>query len=450
MAEILRRNGANTINVSIRHAKPDPGTLLAWAREECFAFVLYYKQDTSPKARRHVARWTRELIDAAIANQGAYYLPYQIWATDDQFHQAYPRANDFFALKAKVDPTNKFRNKLWDAYYHPAASQPETPTKNATERLAAMPDYRREEAQTYLTLPEWNLVYQPAEYAQFISQHPPSGFPYFGSVGSFWGMYKDVTSATKKYPFNWGYHVMVFVIGSSFTVENTLKGLYENTIGRIAEWTSRDQRTDEDRFAADVAQRYADFLHATPWYEFPFFDHMLRLWREVPLTGAAPIRKWERRAALSLEYLAKAQYAFLIRLSTKLTYGEEDNEILALVENEAAASPHETKMVIVERYADASLVSLPRYDEFAAVVDRLSRQGVRFREVAGNREIVLTAIVPLDWRPNFPSGEPILTQPILSDATRKRVGLAVPVASLHSVLPALEAGGAKLEHIYDY
>lgn len=119
MAAILQRHQVNAINVSIRHANQDPGTLLAWARGEVFAYVLYYKQGTSDADRQSVAVWTRELIDAATSFGGAYYLPYQIHATTEQFHAAYPNAHAFFALKKKLDPSNKFRNKLWDAYYKP-------------------------------------------------------------------------------------------------------------------------------------------------------------------------------------------------------------------------------------------------------------------------------------------------------------------------------------------
>jgi hypothetical protein len=46
-------------------------------------------------------------------------MPYQIVATKAQFLQAYPRAPEYFALKKKLDPTYKFRNTLWEAYYHP-------------------------------------------------------------------------------------------------------------------------------------------------------------------------------------------------------------------------------------------------------------------------------------------------------------------------------------------
>jgi hypothetical protein len=47
MVEILNRFGANVLNISIRHSRPDPGSLLSWARNEVFAFVIYYNQGTT-------------------------------------------------------------------------------------------------------------------------------------------------------------------------------------------------------------------------------------------------------------------------------------------------------------------------------------------------------------------------------------------------------------------
>ncbi|HJQ35794.1 MAG TPA: FAD-binding protein [Thermoanaerobaculia bacterium] len=117
MAEILQRHNVNVINISVRHAYADPGTYLAWAREEVFAFVLYYKQRVRENAKTRVGVWTRELIDAALSCGGTYYLPYQPHATHEQFHAAYPRAKELFALKRKYDPQFRFRNVLWDKYY---------------------------------------------------------------------------------------------------------------------------------------------------------------------------------------------------------------------------------------------------------------------------------------------------------------------------------------------
>lgn len=117
MSGILRKNNVNVINISIRHAKQDPGTMLAWARTEVFAFVLYYKQGTTQANKEEVKKWTQQLIDASVSYEGTYYLPYQIHATNEQFLKAYPNADNFFKLKKQLDPTNKFRNKLWDIYY---------------------------------------------------------------------------------------------------------------------------------------------------------------------------------------------------------------------------------------------------------------------------------------------------------------------------------------------
>jgi FAD/FMN-containing dehydrogenase/uncharacterized membrane protein YhaH (DUF805 family) len=117
MAEIFNRHQVNIINVSIRHAFEDSGSLLAWANEEVFAFVVWYKQKTSDAEINKVGVWTRELVDAALSVNGSYYLPYQVHATYEQFHKAYPKAQKLFDLKAKLDPDYKFRNVIWDTYY---------------------------------------------------------------------------------------------------------------------------------------------------------------------------------------------------------------------------------------------------------------------------------------------------------------------------------------------
>jgi len=124
MTEILRRFKVQVVNVSIRHAHPDPGSMLAWAQTEVFALVLYYKQRTSLADREAVAVWTRELIDAVLSCGGSYYLPYQPHGRVDQFYAAYPRARELFALKDRLDPNYRFRNSLWQKYYREEIDRP--------------------------------------------------------------------------------------------------------------------------------------------------------------------------------------------------------------------------------------------------------------------------------------------------------------------------------------
>lgn len=104
------------LNVSIRHAPADRLSLLPWAREEAFSFVLYYKQRTHAQAQKAVAVWTSELIDLALAYEGRYYLPYQMHATRAQFERAYPDAGQLRVLKRKVDLDGKLSNELWNKY----------------------------------------------------------------------------------------------------------------------------------------------------------------------------------------------------------------------------------------------------------------------------------------------------------------------------------------------
>ena len=75
LADVLQRRRVNALNVSIRHSPRDSTSLLAWAPTEVFSFVLYYKQRASERANREAGIWTRELIDAALANGGRYCRP---------------------------------------------------------------------------------------------------------------------------------------------------------------------------------------------------------------------------------------------------------------------------------------------------------------------------------------------------------------------------------------
>ena len=136
--EIFQRHNVNVVNISVRHAIKDPGSFLAWAREEVFAFVLYCKQGTEEHDKNKVAVWTRELIDSVIESRGAYYLPYQPHATPEQFHKAYPGAEKYFDLKRQYDPSFRFRNTLWNKYYRPTPENKRV--ENTSEFLAVDAD----------------------------------------------------------------------------------------------------------------------------------------------------------------------------------------------------------------------------------------------------------------------------------------------------------------------
>ena len=121
MTAILQRHRVQALNISLRHSPADRDSLLAWAREEVFSFVLYHKQDAGQHADDRAGAWTRQLIDAALLHGGRYYLPYRLHATREQFLRAYPEARAYAALKRQLDPQGRFANQLWDKYLPPTA-----------------------------------------------------------------------------------------------------------------------------------------------------------------------------------------------------------------------------------------------------------------------------------------------------------------------------------------
>ena len=116
MAAIFQQHQVNVLNVSVRHAKADPLTLLSWSPTEVFAFVVYYRQGTDAASQAAVGRWSRAMVDAAHAQGGRYYLPYQPSATPAQFARAYPGIAEFRRLKQQLDPHQRFSNSFWQQY----------------------------------------------------------------------------------------------------------------------------------------------------------------------------------------------------------------------------------------------------------------------------------------------------------------------------------------------
>ena len=79
---------------------------------------------------------------------------------------------------------------------------------SATASALTPKEHHRGPEQTYLTFPEWFLVFSPAEYAEYVKTEYPSDFPFWGHVRQFWQSYGAVARETTndKYQFNGGYH----------------------------------------------------------------------------------------------------------------------------------------------------------------------------------------------------------------------------------------------------
>lgn len=439
MKEIFNKNEVNIINVSIRHANADPGSFLAWAREESFAFVVYYQQGKSQEDREAVRKWTREIIDLVTSLDGTYYLPYQPHATQEQFEKAYPKFDQFVKVKKKYDPENRLSNNLWDKYY------PENKTKIKDE-ITKIKQYYRGEEQTFLTIPEWYLVFNPKEYADFLVSNNPSDFPFIDSLDEYWKLYDQVKFLTSKaYPENSEYMTMLQVIGVSTSIEYMIKGIYENTVGRITSLLTSERGTEEDKIIAMAHRAYSDLIYKKAWYEFDFSSWVSKIWSETSLFGENFIRKTERKLFFSAEFLIKDIYAMLIGAASKAAYEASDNFIYAIVSN-LGELPEGIKLISSED--NLSLIAIPRWGPFTELVPRLIDQGVHFQEISGNDEIVITGLFKDEINQELKDIS-LFESKLVSDLSIKRHAFLVPILSLHKVVNIIEENG-ELEHIFDY
>lgn len=446
MREIFAKHEANVLNVSVRHALPDPGTLLAWADEEVFAFVVYYRQGRTPADVAAVRAWSAAMIDAATALGGAYYLPYQVLESPQQFAAAYPRAQEYFALKARVDPDNRFRNRLWQQLYPPNVDALETTRRETTS-------YFRGEEQTFLTVPEWYLVWNPVEYADFLAAgNNPSDFPFLASIDEYWTLYDRVTKIAEqnRYGRNSEYVTMLRVIGASTTFEYVLKGSYEKTIGRFTRFMAGGEDTEEDRLIAQAHRAYASFIFDAAWYRYDFGDWLGKLWHETPFFGKNFVRKLERRLFFTLEYGGKAVYAKVIGFASRTAFGVKDDHIYFTLIAPAEDAPNPSGVETVRADARTRIATSLRWGPFTEAAAALAASNFDFVDVSGNRRIVVTAVGARDVEPPTDGAFELFESRVLSNDSLERHVLLVETRALAEFIRALPASGIELEHVYDY
>lgn len=114
---ILAKHEAMTLlNITIRYLYKDRETVLPYAKQDMFAFVLYWRITRDTATDERLGEVHRKLIDLTLALGGAFYLPYRLQYTQDQLQSAYPEINRFFKLKLKYDPTEIFSNSWYRKY----------------------------------------------------------------------------------------------------------------------------------------------------------------------------------------------------------------------------------------------------------------------------------------------------------------------------------------------
>jgi hypothetical protein len=309
---------------------------------------------------------------------------------------------------------------------------------------------RRDEVNSYLTYPEWSIVYGYDDLAGVMRASSESDFGYWRSIRGFWsGLCGVKKEASSRGRISFDYNSMLYTIGVSYTLEMGIKGLYETTVGRLTAWIRGPTRTPEDTYALQVADDYAAFLRQVPWYEFPFGQRLARFWIDTPLWGGNIVRKIERRVAFTLEYGSKALYAQLIKALAGLN--PAPLRLQSVVKGYAGGvSAIAKKIDVIKDVGNgAILIETQRYQEFTDIVGALAFVGVDFVEIAGNTNILVTIVAP-SGSPDPALGRRLFSVPIQARPGKVRIGTDVRVDRLGDFVRALPGAKLELEHVYDY
>ncbi|WBH15027.1 hypothetical protein [Sphingomonas radiodurans] len=305
---------------------------------------------------------------------------------------------------------------------------------------------RRPEARTWLTYPEWHIVYSAESLGRHLAAgRPPSAYDYGADVAGFWRSYCAINRIAAERPGTGEAKLMIYTIGISFTAEMAIKAAWENIVGRISE-TLGGWASPEDRYAARIQQRYAGFMHEIPWYRFGFGEALGGLW--ATQGDWSLVRRPERRVALSAEYGVKAIYAKALGAATGASLAPDALTLRMVVRARAA-----TLRTIDPRLkplrqlpGGATLVEAPRYAQFTDLITKLGARGIAIDDIAGNHTIFLTIRAPEALRPPAAT----LAMPLGDRPGWWRYGVTLPVGNLTRWIATARARGAQLEHVYDY
>lgn len=313
--------------------------------------------------------------------------------------------------------------------------------------LIVEPERQRREANTFLTYPEWHIVYAYDGLAETLKTGDEYEFDYWETVRDFWiadcaltrvaDMHGGADADTRR---------MVATIGISFSLEMGLKAAYEETFGHLTAWWRGPQKTSQDLLARDMAADYAAFLRQVPWYKYPFSRPLDQL-RALPVDG---VRGLERKLALGGEWRAKIAYAGAIAGAVEAT-GQAQLTIFSVI---TGLSPDQLAAIddvkIISSGAEGVVIETPRYDRFTHILAEAAQAGGNIREIAGNDDIMVTLTAAPDADTTLqPKGELIARLP-RTGFSGERLITSVKVQDLADLLRQTPIADPGVEHVFDY
>jgi len=202
---------------------------------------------------------------------------------------------------------------------------------------------------------------------------------------------------------------------------------------------------------------YAEFIHHTPFYEFPYFEELKRFWDVYANSWQAARQHasfWEVASSeynimnlfigtmMTVEYTAKG----IVSAPIAWFYGSDEHkeaETIHLIvkPDDIRLDQIDSRIHVVGEKDGLTHIEIPRYMPFKEILQKLSDHRVRFVSIAGQGLIQVDISTPEDL---IPEGSFFLYR--MDD----QISLEVDVKKLDRVLRSIRERGASIVYIHDY
>lgn len=207
----------------------------------------------------------------------------------------------------------------------------------------------------------------------------------------------------------------------------------------------------------DITKEYANYMHHTPWYVFPYFKALGVFWRAFYLSSKYTYKYcgfggvFSPYTIMNLFIGIVMTIIFIIlwilAILPSMMYGNtEIDTVQAIIYNKNNVDITNIKeLQILKSSGKFSLIRLQRYMPFTNTVIKLATMGIKFVEISGQRKIQIK--VQSNYAEEF--AHEMYRYKILDDLSNE-ILLNIDVEDLSRTINFYISRNEKITHIYDF
>lgn len=261
--------------------------------------------------------------------------------------------------------------------------------------------YERQMLQTFLTAPEWRNVEMAQEFGRFLQQgNAFYQFPFFKQIGTFWRVFAKSYGAAKQY------HTHRTLLASEYMLMNVFIGMF-TTVGfaglgllssGLALVLKKKNESHLQQHVGGLVTDYATFIHKIPFYHYDYKAKIKPLYQAFKQTPNKSLADYVTFATAICQLVARAMVskpiawwysqpqnaaAESIHILVKTVY---DKDTLEKIDSEIKVLDIQEKVKGNQKKYYAHM-TVPRYEAFAKVIEKLNNANVSIRKIAGQESI---------------------------------------------------------------